>query len=263
MSTPSTSLSTRVDASTKAEFIKRAGELGVSPSQLLKRLVEESLGRPGPHGDEPDHVLLEIEREGKPIYALGIQRGRWLHFVSPCCGRPLMADTETGRLGRSNLYLPEEEARTLAVQHGHEELEGLKRLLAFAERAGVYNSRRCGYNKDGVCTYWTWSGQPPEEFDPNPVMVGEGKFHVHASPLFCAFCTDSSPEIRRRTAEIEAKIPSLDSLKDRQWDAHRRLAKLELKAGEISACPECWASVKPGEFEEHWKQKHAQRPSWW
>jgi antitoxin component of RelBE/YafQ-DinJ toxin-antitoxin module len=42
----STSLSTRVSADQKAEFIRRAGELGVSPSQLLKELVEDYLREP-------------------------------------------------------------------------------------------------------------------------------------------------------------------------------------------------------------------------
>lgn len=41
MSTASTSLSTRVDARLKAKFIERAAELGLPPSQLLKRIVEE------------------------------------------------------------------------------------------------------------------------------------------------------------------------------------------------------------------------------
>ena len=88
----------------------------------------------------------------------------------------------------------------LAPDHGEPQdsmkpvdaLRNLRGLVAAARDFGEYKCDTCPYEKDGICTLWTWpsQGEIPRDIG-EPVLGENGKseWHVRPSPFYCALCT--------------------------------------------------------------------------
>jgi hypothetical protein len=78
-----TTISARVDPKVKAKLIERAGELGVSPSTYLKRLVEEDLGAPAGSQRASIAGANPNPRAGRDL-VLGVVRSFGAHRMLDC-----------------------------------------------------------------------------------------------------------------------------------------------------------------------------------
>jgi len=91
----------------------------------------------------------------------------------------------------------------IKVVSGLHELEG---LASAARDFGTYKRETCRYEKDGICTLWTWpsQGEIPRGIG-EPILEENEKpeWHVRPSPLYCALCTAS---VEGRLDEVESEV---------------------------------------------------------
>jgi len=85
------------------------------------------------------------------------------------------------------------------------ELQG---LVAAARDFSTYKCDTCPYEKDGICTLWTWPSQseiPRGRGIGEPVLGENAKsgWHVRPSPFYCALCTAS---VEGRLDEVASEV---------------------------------------------------------
>jgi len=87
-----------------------------------------------------------------------------------------------------------------------DELRNLQGLVAAARDFGEYKCDTCPYEKDGICTLWTWPSQGEIPRDIGEPVLGENEkseWHVRPSPFYCALCTAS---VEGRLDKVESEV---------------------------------------------------------
>lgn len=79
-------------------------------------------------------------------------------------------------------------------------------LATAARKLGSYRHETCPYQKDGVCTLWTWSSEddiPPGVGEPVAADERQSEWYIKPSALYCALCPIPFEE---RLDDVEDKL---------------------------------------------------------